>query len=186
MKMRLGLVALLLLVAAAVVRADVIDPWAPWSRRHDVRFDPRYYASDPSVPVVVSIDDRATEARLIVPKKHMPSVAALLPNDDTARADARLFRWPVVVIPVAAALAVSGLWLTGLRPRLGARGLAVLLGVIVLGGVGAAIAWGHPPPPPPPPPLLLKGKVTVEVVEEGDTVKLVLPRDMLKELVPNR
>jgi hypothetical protein len=183
MKKRLAIVALLLLVVAAVVRADISLPeaYSRWGYP-----EPRHGATDRSVPVVVSVDEKATEARLIVPKKHMTSVAALLPNDDPARADARSFRWPVVAIPIAAALAVSGLWLTGLRPRLGARGLAVLLGVIVLGGVGAAVAWGHPQPPPPPPPVLLKGKVTVEVVEEGDTVKLVLPRDMLKDLVTNK
>jgi hypothetical protein len=179
MSSRLRIVALLaLLSAAAAVRADV----APFSRFRSR--DPRHFVGEAEkpgkdFPLVVSVDDRATEARLIVPKKHLDAVAAVLPNEGS-----RPIRWPVVGIPVAVALALGGLWLTGMRPRLSAGSLAVLLGVIVL-GVAGVTAWANPAPPPmdyqavvPP----LTGKVTVEVVEEGESVHLILNRDMLKDL----
>jgi hypothetical protein len=135
---------------------------------------------EPGVPITVSVDERATEARLIVPKKHLDAVAAVLPNGGACPV-----RWPVIAVPVAVALALGGLWLTVLRPRPGAGSLAVLLGVLVLGASGVT-AWANPAMPPmsrfqadvPP----LTGKVTVEVVEEGESVHLILNRDMLKDL----
>jgi hypothetical protein len=179
MSNRLRIVALLaLLGAAAAVRADL----APFPfRSHGMPHNYVGGAEKPGkdFPLVVSVDDRATEARLIVPKKHLGAVAAVLPNEGS-----RPIRWSVVGIPVAVALALGGLWLTGLRPRLRAGSLAVLLGVIVL-GVAGVTAWANPAPPPmdyqavvPP----LTGKVTVEVVEEGESVHLILNREMLKDL----
>lgn len=185
MKGRFAVVVLLLLIAAALVRADVIGPWNPWRWQNRPDFGPAPTVLPPGVPLVVAVDDRATEAHLIVPKKHMREIAALSGENDTAHASAGSRGWPVIGIPLAAALAVSGLWVTGLRPRLGKRGLVVLLGMIALGGA-AAFAWGRVQLPTPLPPPPLKGKVTVEIVEDGDTVKLVLNREMLKDLMPDK
>jgi hypothetical protein len=186
-KVRLALVSLLLLLGVTTAALADLAPRFPWQRGGGIErvMDGRVLrSSDPGVPVVVSVDEKATEARLIVPKRFLKSVADLTGEGGPARAEARPFHWPIVgfLLPIGVALAGGGLWLLGVRPRVGRRG-AVLLGLVLLGGVGATVAWGRAQLPPIPPHPPLKGQVTVEVVEEGDAVKLVLPRGMLKELV---
>lgn len=108
MRTRITAVALLVLLGtAAVAWADLPRP--PWVPRPDPNGH-GYARPDRAVPVVVSVDDRATEARLIVPKNYLNRIAAgPAADDDTARAAVRPVRWPVIGIPIAAALAVGGL-----------------------------------------------------------------------------
>jgi hypothetical protein len=178
----IGVVALVLLGAAACAWADLPGPFG--IRGHDRRFD---LNGDPpplsDVPVVIVVNPRATEARLVVPKEFLGRIAAVQ-SDSPARVATS--RWTALGVPLAASLAIAGLCLTGRRPRLPRSGLVLLLAVIVFGGVAASLAWGRALLPDPPPPVLLNGKVTIEVVEDGNTVNLVLNRDMLKDLMPNK
>ena len=62
-----------------------------------------------------------------------------------------------------------------------------LLLTLALVGVGGATLWAHPPPPPPPqlksfPDGLPIDGVAVEFAEQGDRVRLVLPKAMLADM----
>jgi hypothetical protein len=133
------------------------------------------------VPVVVAIDEKATEAHLIVPKKYLPAVYALLAPEDRpvmAQGPAPARTSLVYGVPLAMVLALAGCAFLGVHNRIGVRRAEVLLALLAIVGTGGAYVWANAPQPEVPA-TQYKGRVVLEVVDGGDTVKMILPRDML-------
>jgi hypothetical protein len=159
---------MVLLGAASAVRADLRPP--PKPTPDAVKIGAR------EVKLVVEVDDRATDARLIIP-------AGLL-TDTKKRADAG-WGWPMIMAGVAltAALVSGGLWLV----RRGARKAAAVVLVVALLAFGGSLLYADVAVKPPPKPtpvtlpagLTLSDKLVLEVAEKGDDVKLVVPSAML-------
>jgi hypothetical protein len=139
---------------------------------------------------VILTDDKVTETRLEVPKNLLASLRADagVPNGDSRWAGLSSLQLVVAGLALTAALTLGGLWLVRSRNRPAGRTLIVLLAVVTLLGA-AGIVWANVAPPPPPPKpvlpdgLLLSEKVTVDVVEKGDAVRLIVPRADLAKLL---
>ena len=89
-------------------------------------------------------------------------------------------------VAVTLALGLGGIWLVRRPGRSGTRGLALLLAA---GGTLAAssVAWANQaaPKPPPPPvvlPVAFEGKIRVEIVPAGDTVRLILDKETYEQV----
>ncbi len=134
--------------------------------------------------IVVEVDANATAPRLLIPSKIVVRKAEL---DDVLRdrfADNEPGRpWGQTMLAGSAlALAVScaGLWMVR-------RGKSNKIPVLILavGSVlaGTALVWANAGPPLRPKPNanqeIFSGKITVESVQEGDTVKLIVPPDIV-------
>jgi hypothetical protein len=134
------------------------------------------------VPVVVTVDEKATEAHLIVPKKHLQNVYALLaPEKDQPILAQRVTpaRSSLVFgVPLAVAFGIAGCGLLGVHNRLGVRRVVMILALLAVAGMSGAVVWAKAPRPEAPP-AQYKGRVVLEVGSEGETVKMILPRDML-------
>jgi hypothetical protein len=134
------------------------------------------------VPVVIAIDDKATEAHLIVPKKHLQNVyASLAPEKDQpilAQRAAPARSSLVFGVPLAVAFGIAGCGLLGLHNRLGVRRVVTILALFAVAGMSGAVVWAKAPRPEAAP-AQYKARVVLEVVSEGETVKMILPRDML-------
>jgi hypothetical protein len=146
---------------------------------------PAWRVGPHDVKIKVETSERVNKPTLLVPR-------TLLVN--TAERRAGVLPAPSVVggVALSAALALGGLWLAG-------RGRRVAAGVVVLAlfGVGAGALFAdipgpfgrrqnnRPPPyfPPPPAPeavampatVTLPQDVRLEVVDSGDTLRLVMP-----------
>jgi hypothetical protein len=173
------LAALFLLGAAAATRADVAKPPKP------DKTPPKA-----TVPVVILTDDKVTETHLEVPKSLLASLRADAgePDGDSRRAGLAPLQLVVAGLALTVAISLGGLWLVRYRNRPGGRTLVVLLAVVtVLGAAGLVWANIAPPPPPPKPVLpdgiLLSEKVSVDVVEKGDAVRLIVPRGDLAKVL---
>jgi hypothetical protein len=162
------------------------------------RPNPAQPAIKQTAPLTVEIDPAAKEPRLVVPRQLIfprpgfaPRGPARPPEQEQADAGPELPRLHLVAAGLALALAVSsgGLWLAR-RGRVSGRGLMVVAGAVVLSG--AAAVWanvGIPRPPAnpvpgpaPAPAALFSGQVTVEVVPQGDSIRLIGTRDMIDKL----
>jgi hypothetical protein len=186
MRGRFWFLAILLLSLAT------LPAWA------DIPPNPRGRPVDPPPPaakdakMIVELDPNAKEARLIVPRSVSLRRGALDTNDDTRVTEAEPAGHNHIVIAglaLALSLACGGLWLVR-KNRLNSTGLALLL-VVVAGVAGSAIVLANAPPPTSPRPLppqpapvanlvkLFDGKIKIETPAEGDTIKLVVPPDML-------
>jgi hypothetical protein len=189
---RLGIVVLLLagLFHGQQARAD--GPCLPWPWQRSNR-GPRLewlqsedlVSPDRIVPLVVELDEGAKAARLVIPRPlvanlHLAEGGGLDRPDALVRAQ----DLPTMVAGVSLSLAFvfAGLKLARLRKMPNGRQVGLLLALVALGGVGATFVWANQPPnaaPPQPlavPCLLGTSMVTVEVVEHGDTIKLIVNR----------
>lgn len=156
----LVLVVALMAVPAAV--ADIPPPPPPGT----------------SAKLEIVVDPRAEEPRLVMPRNLANQNAALDPLRDDQFTDVEEPHGPqggtlLAGVSLALAASAAGLWLVR-RSRTG-PGMALLL-VGAIGVVGSAVVYANAPPPRPQPPTqLYSGKVAVEYVAEGNTIRLILP-----------
>jgi hypothetical protein len=177
---RLFLVPALLLgmlFTVAIVRANEAPP----------RPNPKS-AEKLTVPLTIEIDDKATEPRLVIPRKFVAAWNATEDGVKQERADAGLPRLHTMTagFALSGAFVFGGLWLVRFRGRFGGRGLTLLLGTMALLGVGgAAFVWANAAPPRPiPNPVNVAsfGKVPVDFVDKGDSIKLIVSRAHLDKV----
>jgi hypothetical protein len=126
------------------------------------------------VKLVVMVDEKAKTARLIIPQG--------LLTDDKRRSDAGV---PTILAGLALTLAFvsGGLWLARTR----ARKVAAAILVVALLAFGTAALYAdlvvRPKPEPKaitlPAGITLSDKMTLEVAEKGDTVKLIVNSSMV-------
>lgn len=180
---------LVLLGAAAGARAD-LAPFGGGRR-------PPPPPPPPAAAVVILVDDKAPEPRLEIPRKLLANlrVSADGAEDGTRRAEARP-AWHTILAGVAlsCSLALGGLWLVRARHRPGAKALLLLSATACLLAVGAGCLWadipspfGRPRPRPPAPAepeklpagVVLAEKVPISVVERGEAIRLIVPREQL-------
>ena len=88
-------------------------------------------------------------------------------------------------VAVTLALGLGGVWLVRRPGRSGTRGLALLLAA---GGTLAisSVAWANQAAPKPPVPAALpvafEGKIKVEIVPAGDTVRLIVDKETYEQM----
>jgi hypothetical protein len=134
------------------------------------------------VKLVLEVDDSVKEPRLQIPRALLRLFPAAQP-----RRGAGAWHLPTVVAGVALTLAFAsgGLWLLRRSPRTAAA--ALLLALFALGG---AALWANAPvfqnAPAQAPDVLqlptgirLPGKIVLEVVDGGDSVKLIVNKSMV-------
>jgi hypothetical protein len=177
---RWTLPALLLLAAWPAARADLRPPPRPAA--------PGLRAGPQDVKLVVEIDDKAKQPRLLVPRNLLVNPGGAVPGARPGRAGASL---PTAAAGLALALGLmsGGVWLAR---RGGRRALAAAAGALVLLGLGGVL-WADIPAGPRPRPkpvrapevvglpagVQLSGKLTLEIVPRGDSLKLVVSKSML-------
>jgi hypothetical protein len=142
----------------------------------------------------VSPDEKATEARLLIPRDVWQQMRAGLDGDDTKAAALTSFnpggaQTVMAGLFLSLALAFGGLWLVRSRERAGKFGPAALcLAALVLCGAAARAVFANAGPPPAARSLTSKiltqdlqwwgayGQVKVEVTDDVDRITLVLPK----------
>src|SRR5262245_60822039 len=172
-----GLAALLLAAAAGSSRADLAVP------------QPR---PGNKMKLSVEIDPLAQDPRLVVPRAAtaQPRGFGAADADTEDGVAANPMRTAAVGASLALAVCFGGLWLVK-RQTGSSRAVALL---VTAGGFlrfGVAV-WanaapqfpkgGRPGPAAAPTSKLLDGKVSVEMVRDGDTVRLVLPKEFFEKL----
>jgi hypothetical protein len=153
----------LLLGALSPVRGNEAPPPRP--------ADPK------AAKLVVVVDERVKEPRLVIPKTMMGDKKSAW------------LETPTVVAGLALTLALvsGGVWLV--RRGTSRTVAAVVLALSVMAfGTSALLANLPPPPPPPVDPanlklpanIVLSDKIQVEFVDKGDEVKLLVNKGMVK------
>jgi len=184
MKTWLCAVAVVLLASATVVRADIPGP-GPRPKPPVPAPQP---VADKSVPLVIEVvDGKPAPAKLVIPKKLAGTMkAAIDANSDSAVAENAPSRLPTVLAGVflMLSLAFTGLWVVRSRGIFGgklAAGVLVGLGLLV---AGTAIAWANKAPPPLPPEKAANNhdRVIIEIVDQGETVKLILHKSQVTKM----
>jgi len=156
------------------------------------------------VKFVVEVDEKAKGSKLIVPQtlvnpRFRPAPGGGVPKEgngglavleyevegDAAVEPARNRNHLMIAgVAFTLALGLGGIWIVRRTGRSGARGLALL---VAAGGVLAVstVVWANAGPPPKPKekkevmllPVAFDGKLTLEMVRGGDTIKLVLDKE---------
>jgi hypothetical protein len=157
---------------SAFVRANEAPP----------RPDPKP-AAEKAAPLTIEIDDKAKEPKLVIPRKLLGAWGAP-GKQERSELNLSPLHTAVVGIALTGALVFGGLWLVRSRGRFGGRGLALLVGSLVLLGAGAAAVWAEPVPipQPKPAPAISFDKTSIEIVEQGDAVKLIVNREHLAKM----
>lgn len=191
---RVALAALVLMATTTLAFADIANPSG----------NNRKTSSDSNLKTQMRVetDEKAKEAKLVIPREIFQQMKAQLDGNGSqnAAATTRFFNMSgaqtiVSGIFLSLAFAFGGVWL--MRTRKGADKLtgATALGaaVILVCGLTATIAYANAGPPPVARSLTSNilipelqwwgayGQVKVEIVEEGDEIRLVLPRTKLKQ-----
>ena len=186
MKTWLCAVAVVLLASPAVVRADIPGP-GPRPRPPVPAPQP---AADKSVPMVIEVvDGKPAPAKLVIPKKFAGTMkAAIDANSDSAVAENAPSRLPTVLAGVflMLSLAFTGLWVVRSRGIFGGKLVAGVLVGLGLLAAGTAAAWANRAPPrlPPEPVADNSSRVIIEIVDQGETVKLILHKSQVAKFVP--
>ncbi|MGE3808933.1 MAG: hypothetical protein AB7K24_30075 [Gemmataceae bacterium] len=144
--------ALLMLLAAPLVRADVPAP-------------------RPQGKLVIMVDANTKSPRLVVPKQ--------LLNADRRRGDAGMLHTMMAGLALALAFTGGGIWMV--RQRRGGHGTALaIVACLALLSLGTAL-WADGAVEPRPAPLASFDNTTVFVVERGDAIQLYIsPADLAK------
>jgi hypothetical protein len=187
MPMRRNQIVFAFLIALLPISALLADIPGPGQRRRPPIQPPNAAVE---ANLVIEVDSNAKNARLVVPRKFTSDKPGNnAPGDDDLSVAEPERSWPrtaIAGVSLAAALACGGLWLVR-RGKSDGRGTAMLLAFGCLLGC-SAVAWANAGPPPrqPSPPTniseLFSGKVTLEYVAEGDSIKLILPPDAAKKM----
>src|SRR5262245_28643402 len=162
----------LFLGSTSLLRADIPSPRPP--------------VKDGSVPMVIeTVDGKPAPARLVIPKKLMGQFkAGLDTHDDTAIAHGKTSRLSMFLAGIFLTLSITctGLWLV--RQRLvGTRTIAIILVSVVLLSLGGAVLWANGPPPGLRAPVADTDRVIVEVVDQGEAVKLIVHKSRLTKVL---
>jgi hypothetical protein len=181
--------ALSLLMLLSTITLAVADIPNPNSRNQS--------KSDLKIQMQIDTDEKVKEAKLIIPRAIWQQMRAQLDGNDsqTAAATTRFFNMSgaqtiMSGIFLSLAFAFGGVWLV--RSRKGAertaRAVALTVSLFLIGGIAAGVAYANAGPPPVARSLTSKilipelqwwgayGEVKLEVVEEGNEIRLVLPR----------
>ncbi|MBL8798701.1 MAG: hypothetical protein JNM56_32705 [Planctomycetia bacterium] len=186
MKNWLCAIAVVLLTGHSVVRADI----GPGPRPRPPIPAPQP-AADKSVPMVIEVvDGKPAPAKLVIPKQFAGNMkAAIDANNGDAVAAHQPSRLPTVLagLFLTLSLAFTGLWVVRSRGILGGKLAAVVLAVLGLLAAGGAVAWANKAPAPLPPERLANNgdRVVIEIVEQGDAVKLVLHKSQVTKMAGN-
>src|SRR5262249_50127172 len=154
-----------------------------------------------TAPVVVVVDDKATETHLQIPRALLGQLradAGDAGDPNTRRAEA-LPPLHLVVAGAALALALTfgGLWLVRARARTARSNVALLLVAVTALAVGATSLWANAAAPQPKPKpdsgavdvklpangANLTDKAVIEVIEKGDAITLIVNRDDLANVL---
>jgi hypothetical protein len=151
--------------------------FAPFARADEAPPPPR----KPTYPLVVEAGPKVAEARLIIPKKMLGVLKGGLDgNSSDQRASLPALHTMIAGGALAVGLAFGGLWLVR-RGNAGSRSLAILIGAVAFLGIGAFV-WADLAVPKPVMPAATD-KVIIEVVDQGDEVKLIINKDKLAKVV---
>ena len=161
---------------------------------HPVQANGLFRSKQHNPTLVIEVDANAKAARLIVPRRFLAGQP--LPAQPARNGFGSL---PTIMVGTALAMSIAlgGLWLVRRRPRPAGMALPVVLALCVL-ATGAAAVWAdlpvpfwqrrerHFPPhyaqPPPVTVLATLDGVQTEMVNEGDTMVLVLTPAMKAKL----
>jgi hypothetical protein len=186
--LRLAPALLVLLVTTTLAFADIPNPNNSRSKASKGDF---------KAQLQIETDDKAKEAKLIIPREIFQQMSAQLNGGDagTTGTTARFFNMTSTQTALSGlflsmAFAFGGVWLV--RARKGAerttRAAALCLSLLIVGGITAGVAYANAGPPPVARSLTSKilipelqwwgayGEVKVEIVDEGNQIQLVLPR----------
>jgi hypothetical protein len=180
---QLAALALLLLAAASPAFADVALPKRPTDNPGEVRRDL------PTARMTIERVEGLREARLQIPRAQLERMNAAAGIEGGGAQSAALKSAGTVVGGVFISLAVvlTGLLLVRSRRRVAfGRATAAVLVCAVAAGVAAVAAYANAPAPhyrQQDPGTLVKavsgvplaGSIRVEVVDEGDEIKLLVP-----------
>ena len=184
MKYRLTTLAALLALAWPLARAEanpIVVPEKPAPRE------------PPKTGLVITTDDRVPEAHLQIPRSLFEGLRAEAaePEPGTQRAEAPASHLVVAGLALASAMTLGGFWLVRGRHRF--SGTLVLLVAVGLLAVSAGTVLADIPGPgrhgrPQPSPPAVQGgtlseHVTVEVVDRGDAITLIVKRDDLAKVL---
>ena len=187
--------ALLLLATTALAFADIPNP-------DTVKKNNQAAALKPKFSMRIATDEKAKEAKLIIPRAVFQQMSAQLDGKDApaATVSARFFNMTgaqtiMSGIFLSLAFAFGGVWLV--RSRKGAertaRAVALGLSLLLVGGITAGVAYANAGPPPEGRSMTSNiltrelqwwgayGEVKVEIVAEGEDITLVLPRRKLTD-----
>lgn len=141
-----------------------------------------------NLAITFIVDPTAKAPTVIIPsgpgRRPGPAPAAPSPvSADTEESDAPMQSPLIVGLCLAAAVTLTGLGMAR-RYRIGGRYAALLLAAGATLIVGAVV-WANVPPPPPP---AKKGELvsvpgTLQSVQRGEAVQIVLDKDTLAKLV---
>ena len=193
-------IIVLLLATAASAAADLPAPVRKSNSRKTppiptVTTDPA--ATTPKTSMSIEPNGAATEARLVIPRSVLAQLTAELEGDDsqtlaatTAVSNASDTQTIMAGLFLSLAFGFGGIWFVHSRRRADKLNRAALgMAILALCGATAAIAYGNAGPPPVARSLTSKilvpaaqsygahGQVKVVIVEEGNQIRLVLPRD---------
>src|SRR5262245_29943805 len=138
-----------------------------------------------TAPLVVVIDDKAGGVRLQVPRALLAEL-----RDGYTPGAAGFSKFPLIVggVCLAMALAGGGFCLMGRSDRVSVVGVILVLASIVFLSLSAAVAWGDDASTSQPAGVPLKGiplvdRATIEVIEKGDAITLIVPREHLARVL---
>lgn len=137
---------------------------------------------DGAVPLVIQVDMKAQQNKLLIPKEMLGKLKADAGAEPKSLAKLHTM---VAGLSLALALAFGGVWMMKHRGQTGGRALALLVGAVtalLIGG--AAMVWADVAPrsQPFPVPGPVNSNVIIEVVEKGTEIKLIITRDQLTKL----
>jgi hypothetical protein len=136
----------------------------------------------------VVVDDKAETARVQIPEKLLSQLQAAAPSEG-GWAGVPRFHLMAAGICLSLALGCGGFWLMRRSEKFAARGLLLMLAAIVLLSLSAAVAWGNAAytfkqvAPALPPGIPLADKATIEIVEQGEAITLIVPRANLVQVL---
>jgi hypothetical protein len=177
----------LLIVASISSLADIPNPNSN-RRRPPVR-------PDSPTSMRIQPDEKAKNAKLLIPRGVLSGLRASLdegdPQSNSSAAVAGITGTQTIMMGIflSLSLAFAGLWL--MKSRAQSDGLtraALVIAILGLGTATTSVVLGNAGPPPVARSLTSKiltpelqwwganGQVTVEVVQDGDQITLVLPK----------
>jgi hypothetical protein len=189
---RAAFVALMLLVATPLAFADIPSP--------EKRNTNSASNSELKTEMRISTDEKANQAKLIIPRSIFQQMRAQADdnNSQTATASTRFFNMTggqtiMSGIFLSLAFAFGGVWLMrtrGNRTATRARAASLVIGLLLIAGVTAGVAYANAGPPPVARSLTSKilipqlqwwgayGEVKVEIIDDDRErgIELVLPR----------
>jgi len=171
-------VCVAVLLTSSLLRADI----APGPRPR-----PAPPVADKSVPFTIEAVDGNGPTRLIVPRKFAAGARAALDiqNDAVAEAPSKT---PTVLAGFFLTLSMvcGGLWVVRSRNVLGTHTVVgILVGVAFL-AIGSAVLFANAAPFQPVAPVrAVNDRIIIEVVENGDAVKMIVPKARLARVMGN-